>query len=58
MRKATQQTFLLIVSLFHVIAGIALARLLRSSRYVFTRPDAYGAGASRSSANLIAYGDR
>ena len=33
-------------------------RLLRSSRHALTRPDAYGAGASRSSANLIACGDR
>ena len=33
-------------------------RLLRSSRYALTRPDRYAAGASRSSGNLIAYGDR
>ena len=33
-------------------------RLLRSSRYALTRPDRYAAGASRSSGNLITFGDR
>ena len=33
-------------------------RLLRSSRYALTRPDRYAAGASRSSGNLLTFGDR
>ena len=33
-------------------------RPLRSSRYALTRPDRYAAGASRSSGNLITFGDR